>query len=100
MVCHQLRTFGAFHLVCRHLGERGGGVKSSIHFHCTQHAKREEGVQIACKIAYVLNVRPLFITLKDRLMWMEADFVKQLYSRHCILYINRMLVIYSICTYE
>ena len=27
------------------------------HFHCVLHAKR--GVQIACKVAYVLNGRPL-----------------------------------------
>ena len=38
---------------------RGGGVKSAIHFHCVLHAKRGEGVQIACKIAYVLNGKPL-----------------------------------------
>ena len=51
---------GAFHLVRTHLGEwGGGGVKSPIHFHCVLHAKRGEGPQIACKIAYVLNGRPL-----------------------------------------
>ena len=38
---------------------RGGGVKSPIHFLCALHAKRGEGVQIACKINYVLNRRPL-----------------------------------------
>ena len=41
-----------------HLGG-GGGVKSPIHFHCVLHAKKGEGVQIACKIAYILNGRPL-----------------------------------------
>ena len=36
--------------------------KSPIHFHCVLHAnKRGEGVQIACKIAYVLNGRPLIV---------------------------------------
>ena len=37
-------------------------MKSPIHFHYVLHAKRGEGgegVQIACKIAYVLNGRPL-----------------------------------------
>ena len=55
--------WGAFHLVRTHLGGEGGGggggVKSHIHFHCVLHAKRGEGVQITCKIAYVLNGRPL-----------------------------------------
>ena len=38
---------------------RGRGA-SPIHFHCVSHAKRGgEGVQIACKIAYILNRRPL-----------------------------------------
>ena len=41
---------------------RGGGVKPPIHFHCVLHAKRWEGVQIACKIAYILNGRPQPIT--------------------------------------
>ena len=40
-----------------HLG--GGGVKSPIHFHGVLHVKRGEGAQIACKIAYVINGRPL-----------------------------------------
>ena len=36
-----------------------GGVKPLIHFHCVLHAKRREGVQIACKKnAYILNGRP------------------------------------------
>ena len=58
--------YGAFHLVRMHLGggegggERGGGFKSPIHFHCVLHAKRGEGIQIACIIAYVLNGRPLW----------------------------------------
>ena len=47
----------AFHLVHTHLGG-GDGVESPIHFYCVLHAKRGEGVQIACKIAYVLNGRP------------------------------------------
>ena len=37
----------------------GGGVKYPIHFHCVLHAERVEGVQIECKIAYVLDGRPL-----------------------------------------
>ena len=43
-------------------GRGGGQVKSPIHFHCVLHAKKGggEGVQIAGKIAYVLNGRPLF----------------------------------------
>ena len=36
---------------------RGGGVKPPIHFYCVLHAKRGEGVQIACNIAYVINGR-------------------------------------------
>ena len=47
---------GACHLVRTDLG--GEGIKSPIHFHCILHAKRGEGVQIACKIAYVLDGRP------------------------------------------
>ena len=42
-----------------HLGEERGGVKSTIHFHCVLHAKRGGGLQVACKIVYVLNRRPL-----------------------------------------
>ena len=38
---------------------QGEGVKPSIHFYCVLHAKRGEGVQIACKIAYVINGRPV-----------------------------------------
>ena len=40
------------------MGWGRGGVKSPIHFHCVLHAKRGEGVQKACKIAYVLSGRP------------------------------------------
>ena len=36
-----------------------GWVKPPIHFYCVLHAKRGEGVQVACKIAYVINGRPL-----------------------------------------
>ena len=43
----------------RIMGE--GGVKPPIHFFCVLHAKREEGVQIACQIAYVINGRPVSI---------------------------------------
>ena len=36
-----------------------GGIKSPIHFHCVLHAKQGGGgVQITCKIAYVLNGKP------------------------------------------
>ena len=37
------------------------GFKPPIHFHCVLHAKRGRGggVLKACKIAYVLNGRPL-----------------------------------------
>ena len=45
-------------IVRTYLG-RVDGVKPPIYFHCVSHAKRGEGVQIACKIAYVLNGRPL-----------------------------------------
>ena len=37
---------------------REGGLKSPVHFHCILHAKRGEVVQIACKIAYILNGTP------------------------------------------
>ena len=37
----------------------GGGVKAPIHLYCVLHIKRGEGVQIACKIVYVINGRPL-----------------------------------------
>ena len=37
---------------------RGGGVKPPIHVYCVLYVKRGEGVQIACKIAYVINGRP------------------------------------------
>ena len=37
-------------------GEEGGS-KPPIHFHCLLHAKRGEGVRIACKNVYV-NGRP------------------------------------------
>ena len=40
-------------------GREGGGVKPPIHFYCVLYAKRGEGVQIACKNAYVINGRPL-----------------------------------------
>ena len=40
----------------RTYGKRG--VKSPIHLHCVLHAKGGEGVQIAGKIAYVINGRP------------------------------------------
>ena len=39
------------------------GVKSPIHSHCVVHVKKKKkkrgGVQVACKIAYVLNGRSL-----------------------------------------
>ena len=38
------------------------GVKFLIHFYCVLHATRGEGVQIACKFAYVINGRPLLQT--------------------------------------
>ena len=41
---------------------RGGGQVSNT-FHCVFHAKREEGVQIACKNAYVINGRPFLAIL-------------------------------------
>ena len=37
----------------------GGGGKPPIHLYCVLHTKRGEGVQIACKIVYVINGRPL-----------------------------------------
>ena len=41
-------------------GRGGGEVKPPIHFYCVLHAKwGGEGVQIACKIVYVINGRPL-----------------------------------------
>ena len=40
-----------------HLGG-GGGVNPPIRFHCVLHAKKEKGIQKACKIAYVINRRP------------------------------------------
>ena len=52
-----LDCLGAFYLVRTHLGWVGG-IKLPIHFHCVLHAKRGGWVQIACKIAYVLNGRP------------------------------------------
>ena len=61
--------FRVFHLVLR---GKGGGVKSSIHFHCLLHAttKRKKkkgggGVKIASKIAYELNGRPLLLFIKS-----------------------------------
>ena len=63
--------FEAFHLVRTHLGGGAAGgegeVKSPIHFHCVLHMQKRgwEGVQIACKIAYVLNGRPLSLNLFD-----------------------------------
>ena len=39
-------------------GGGGGEFKSPLHFYCILHAKMEEGIQIACKIVYVLNGRP------------------------------------------
>ena len=51
---------------------RGRGVKVSynIYFHCVLHAKKGggEGVQITCKIAYVLNERPLRNTVQSVLL--------------------------------
>ena len=44
----------------------GRGVKSLIHFHCVLHAKRGEGVQIAYKIAYVLNGWSLWGNLNEK----------------------------------
>ena len=47
-----------------------GGVKPpiAIHFHCVLHAKKGggggRGIQIACKIVYVLNGRPLILSYK------------------------------------
>ena len=41
---------------CQH---KVGGGGSPIHFHCVLHAKGVGWVKIACKIAYVLNGRPL-----------------------------------------
>ena len=39
-------------------GRGGGGFKPPIHLYCILHAKRGEGVQIACQIAYIINGRP------------------------------------------
>ena len=51
----------------------GGGVKPPIHVHCVFHAKRGgEGVQIACKIAYVLNGRP-FVKPPERVPILRDD---------------------------
>ena len=52
-------TIGGLPLITYAPRRRGGGGNSPIHFHCLLHAKREEGVQKACKTAYVLNGRPL-----------------------------------------
>ena len=50
-----------------HLGG-GGGVKSPVHFHFLLHAKKGgEGVQIASKIAYVLNGRPQSTCTKNQI---------------------------------
>ena len=46
-------------------GGGGGGVERPIHFHCILHAKRKGGgggVQITCKIAYIIYGRRLMIT--------------------------------------
>ena len=46
-------SYRALHSVRTHLVE---GVKSPIHFYCVLHAKRGEGVQIACKMyIYILG---------------------------------------------
>ena len=52
----QRPLIGAFHLVRTHLGGVGG-FKPTIHFHCVLLQKGGGWVQIACKIAYVLNGR-------------------------------------------
>ena len=46
-------------------GRWGGGVNSPIHFHCVLHTKKGGGggFQVVCKIAYILNGRPLTIEL-------------------------------------
>ena len=54
-----LEPFDLHYLGALHLGGEGGWGKYHRHFYCVLHAKRGEGVQIACKIAYVLNGRPL-----------------------------------------
>ena len=52
--------YGAFHLVCTHLGGRGGGSNLLYISIAYYMQKGGEGVQTACKIAYVLNGRPLY----------------------------------------
>ena len=53
---------GAFHLVRTHLGGMGGGGQVSytvpMRITCKKGGGEGEGVQIASKIAYVLNGRP------------------------------------------
>ena len=50
---------GAFHLVRTHLGREGGGGSSLLHISIAYYMQKGgEGVQIACKIAYLLNGRP------------------------------------------
>ena len=56
--------FGAFHLVRTHLGGggSGGGGSSLLHISIAYYMQKGSGwVQITCKIAYVLNGRPLSI---------------------------------------
>ena len=72
-----LFMLGAFHLVRTHLWG-GGGVESLIYISIAYHMQKGgEGVQIACKIAYVLNGRPpsclQFLVVKFRVGLMGED---------------------------
>ena len=60
---------------------RGGGVKSPIHLHFVLCAKRGRGVQIACKIAYVLNGRPLRWSVHVVKMWENLPVFRGRYSQ-------------------
>ena len=73
---------------------RWRGVKFPIHFHCVLHAKRGEGVQIACKIAYVLNGRPLITSLLFEFKVPLPGKLTYDLSRLCMdLYLNRKLIL-------
>ena len=54
-------SLGAFHLVCTQQGLVGGWVGSSLlYIFIAYYMQKGDGwVQIACKIAYALNGRPL-----------------------------------------
>ena len=57
-LCGSFNT-GAFHLVRTHLGGEGGRCSSLLYISIEYYMQiGVEGVQIACKIAYILNGRP------------------------------------------